>query len=112
MLYVCIDGSFLCCREQTNAPSSSGSKSDRSLSNAAAGGIGVAVTVAVVELFGLVLWVLRRKTSKDVATRTDVGCEKNMSDSGSNASWLGTRSAISNVASQRQRRSTPTVANV
>ncbi|KAF2167951.1 hypothetical protein M409DRAFT_22096 [Zasmidium cellare ATCC 36951] len=65
--------------EQVTATESSGS----ALSNAAAGGIGAGVTIAVVAILGLALWVFLSKRRKQ--TWSSMIGEKTRSDSGSSS---------------------------
>ncbi|KAK4495754.1 hypothetical protein PRZ48_013022 [Zasmidium cellare] len=55
--------------------------SDSDLSNAAAGGIGAGVTIAVIAILGVIAWVLLARRRKQAANRLPV--EKTRSDSGS-----------------------------
>lgn len=69
------------------ATTSSDNGSDTNLSNTAAGGIGAAVTLAVVGLLGAVFWMVRRRKNKPTVGRTQVVVDPektgSMSDSGS-----------------------------
>ena len=72
--------------QTASASSASDSSSGSSLSNAAAGGIGAAVTLAVVGLLATGFWLVRRRKKQPVGrAQVTVDPEKtgNMSDSGS-----------------------------